>query len=168
MKKVLCFLLLFISSFTYAAMPDNFCGLKPGMTKEDVKSAMSRRNLTMSGHSPEMSQYKGEHIELYGIRFDYVNVLFDKNDCVEGLIFNLFVSDDEGTQRRIFRALHDEIKPQAKSTRDENIRYNYLFRFKEGNQELYLRLSIKEVLQGNPGYNIILTCGPTDKRLPTN
>lgn len=171
MKKFICLLFLMISSYTYAAMPDNFCGLRPGMTKEEVKFVMSQRNLTeknKSGSSPETSQYEGENIELYGIHFDYIKVIYDSNNRVDGLIFNLFISHEEGTQRRIFSALYNEIKPGAKSVRDEKIRFNYLFKFKEREQIQYIRLSIKEVLQGNTGYNIVLTCSPTDKRLNTN
>lgn len=168
MKKIVCLLLLLINSYAYAALPSSFCGLQLGMKKEDVKSVMSQiklKEIKKSASSPEITQYEGDNIELYGVHFDYIKVIYDKNNRVEGLIFNLFISNDEGTQRRIFSALYNEIKPRAKSIRDEDTRFNYLFKFKEEKQNRYIRLSIKEVLQGNTGYNIVLTYGPTDKRL---
>lgn len=171
MKKTICLILLFISSYSYAAVPDNFYGLKPGMTREEVKSVMKEQNLSEMGDCDNfrnISCYEGDGIELYGIFFDNIKIFFNANDCVEGFVFKLFIPREEGTQRRIFSALYEEIKPGSKSAKDENIRYNYLFKFIENKKNTYIRLSIKESLQGNSGYNIVLTYGPTDRRLDTN
>lgn len=171
MKKIVLLLLLFISSYSYAALPDDFCGLQLGMSRNEVESIMAKRNLSeinKTGNTNNASYYAGKNIELYGILFDEVKIYYDNNNRVEGLAFNLCITYEEGTHRRIFRALHDEIKPGAKSVKDEHIRYNYLFRFRENQQDRYIRISIKEILQGNTGYDIILTYGPTNKRLNAN
>ncbi len=167
MKKIVCLILLFISSYSYASAPNDFCGLQLGMSKSEVKTVIKKKKLSemKSARDIHCISYEGKNIELYGVCFDNVKIYYDNNDRVEGLVFNLFIPYEEGTQRRIFRALHDEIKPGAKSVKDENIRFNYLFRFTENNRNTYIRISIKEILQGDSGYNIILTYGPTDKRL---
>jgi hypothetical protein len=167
MKKIVCLILLFVSSYSYASMPDNFCGLQLGMSKNEAKAVIKKKNLSEMKNAGDIHSisYEGKNIELYGICFDNVKIYYDNNERVEGLVFKLFIPYEEGTQRRIFRVLHDEIRPGARSVKDEHIRFNYLFRFTENNKNTYIRISIKEILQGDSGYNIVLTCGPTDKRL---
>lgn len=168
MKKIVCLLLLFVSSYSYASSPGNLSGFKLGMSKKDVETLAKKKNLSeikSNISSKEVSYYEGKDLTVYGILFDNVKIMYDDNQSVNGLVFKLHISYEEGTHRRIFRALHDEIKPDAHSTKDEGIRFNYLFRLKNKNGDKYIRISIKEILQGESGYNIILTCGPTNARL---
>jgi hypothetical protein len=172
MKKIVyLFLVLSVSGFSYAFSPENFSGFELGMNRKSVEELVKKKNFSNikdKNTSKDISYYEGKNIEVYGILFDNVKVIYDDNNRVKGLVFKLYISYEEGTHRRIFRTLHNEIKPDADSTADEGIRFNYLFRLKEQKGNTYVRISIKELLQGDSGYDIILTCGPTNARLNAN
>lgn len=164
MKKIFL-LLLFVSNYAYASFPDDLFGLKLGMDKKSAEMIMNKNNLKeckTTGISADKSCYSGENIQALGIIFDEIIILYDENNMTKGIVFKLFIPQSDGTQKRIFRHLYDEIKPYAKSTKDENIRYNYLFKIKQDNS--YVRVSINEVLQGDVGYKIILSKSYTDQR----
>lgn len=167
MKRIL-FLLLILSNYAYASFPEDLFGLKLGMDRHAAEMVMSKNNLELCKdvvNSEDISCYKGRNIEIQGIVFDEVSIMYDDKNVIKGLVFKLFIPQSEGTQRRIFRYLYDEIVPYAKSTKDENIRYNYLFRLNDKGINNYIRLSIKDVVQRNVGYNIILTSSYSDKRI---
>ncbi|MDR2918185.1 MAG: hypothetical protein LBV72_02315 [Tannerella sp.] len=166
MKKIVL-LFLIISSYAYASFPEDLFGISLGMDQKAVEMIMNKNNLKkckIDGNSRDKVCYSGGDLQVLGIRFDEVTISYN-NNMVNGIIFKLFIPQEEGTQRRIFRNLYDEIKPFARSAKDENIRYNYLFKLKDKQEDKYIRLSIKEILQGDVGYNIILTSSYTDKRL---
>lgn len=166
MKKIVL-LFLIISSYAYASFPEDLFGISLGMDQKAVEMIMNKNNLKKcktAGNSMDKVCYSGVDLQVLGIRFDEVTIFYN-NNMVNGIIFKLFIPQEEGTQRRIFRHLYDEINPFARSTKDEGIRYNYLFKLKDKQDEKYIRLSIKDILQGDVGYNIILTNSYTDKRL---
>jgi hypothetical protein len=168
MKKIVCLLLLFVSSNSYSFSSENFSGFELGMDRKNVEALVGKKKISEikdKNTSEDISYYEGDNMEVYGILFDNVKIIYDDNNKVNGLVFRLYIPYEKGTHRRIFRALYDEIKPGADSTGDEGRRFNYLFRFKEKKGDMYVRISIKEILQGESGYNIILTCGPTNARL---
>jgi len=168
MKKILLLLLVISSSYASASFPENLFGLKLGMDRQAAEIIMKKYNLKECEHntySPDVFCYSGDNIQILGILFDEVSIIYDERNMIKGVIFRLFIPQSEGTQRRIFRHLYDEIKPFAKSVKDENIRFNYLFKMNDRQYNNYVRLSIKEVLQGEVGYYIVLTSSYTDKRL---
>ena len=170
MKKIVL-LFLIISNYAYASFPEDLYGLKLGMDRHAAEMIMSKNELkkcNSTHNSSNTSCYSGENLQNMGIKFNEVNIIYDNNNLINGIVFKLFIPQDEGTQRRIFRHLYDEIKPYAKSIKDENIRFNYLIKLRDKKENQYIRLCIKEVLQGNVGYYIFLTNCTSEKRLDTD